>query len=392
MAEKDPEKAKQWHQKCLEAGLALETLAQGKPDDPGSKKTLQHGHLYAALSYHALGQWPDALKKLTSYTSLYPDAFIKRGFELKGLVDAHLASDQVPEAEAALALLVEKQPGSPYMRGARFDVFAAMRKYYKAMATGKERSAVATRAALLWEQILQTEKTILEVHYYTLGDTLRDAQRWDDAGEGFESAAGMVADPKRKSFYKQLAAEMKFKAAREGLANNTIKKKDYIKILEEARQLFTDVLIPDKSNQAKILRKLADWQAYPSRQDFGMIKRKPQEIFTAAEIYLESNPAGLDGRWITARLVAYLHTFTKATADPARPNKQLDELVPRWWDAAELKLKAYLAISKSGGGQGARAAKQKGQAFARKLMFEYKKMDGPERVQRIKELAAKLGR
>ena len=63
---------------------------------PGSKKTLQYGHLYASLAYHALEKWADALKKLKSYSSLYPDAFIKRGFELKALVDANLASDPAP--------------------------------------------------------------------------------------------------------------------------------------------------------------------------------------------------------------------------------------------------------------------------------------------------------
>ena len=35
----------------------------------------------------------------------------------------------------------------------------------------------------------------------------------------------------------------------------------------------------------KILQKLGNWQAYPSRAEFSAIKRRPEVILTAAEVY-----------------------------------------------------------------------------------------------------------
>ena len=86
--------------------------------------------------------------------------------------------------------------------------------------------------------------------------------------------------------------------------------------------------------------------------------------------------------------MAHVHAFTRATHDPAHPD--LDKFIPSWWDAAELKIQAYLAIAGSGSGQAARTAKEKGKAYVNKLTFQYQKMDGPERVTRIGELKRKF--
>ncbi|MHC4931785.1 MAG: hypothetical protein ACYTGV_06300 [Planctomycetota bacterium] len=401
--EADKDKARQYHEKSRDAALALRSLAEAKPNDPGAKKTLQYARLYVALAYHALEEWDDALKRMDEYLKLYPGEFLKKGIELKVMIDAHLALArgrteeavldlaEIEKAEAALALLREKQAGSSYISTAEFDVYGALSTKYKSMETGPDRVAVAGRAATLWESILGRKTRVTDSDYYFLGDVLRSARRYQAAGEAFEAGAAQVGDEKKRSYFLLQAAEMQFKAAKDGLAKKQITRKEYLKILEKARELFTDVLIPDKANQARVLNKLAQFSSYPSRKEFGTIKRRPAEILTAAEIYMESNPSGLDGRWISVRLVDHLHSFTKPTANPKNPGK-LDEFVTLWWDGAELKLEALLAIAKTGSGQAKRAAKQKGQAFATKLEFQYKKMDGPQRVQRIRELKGKLGR
>jgi hypothetical protein len=393
LAQKETEeaKARQFHEKSRDAALKLRSLAEAKPNDPGAKKTLQYARLYTALAYHALDDWDDTLKRMGEYLKLYPDEFLKKGIELKVMIDAHLALGQLEKAEAALTLLSEKQPGSSYVDQANFDIYGALRTKFKSLESGPERVEVAGRAAKLWESILAKKTRVNDSDYFFLGDVLREAHRFQDAGEAFEAGAEQVGDEKKRSYFLLQAAEMQFKAAKDGLAKKEITRKEYLKILEKARQLFTDVLIPDKANQARILNKLAQFQSYPARKDFGMIKRRPAEILTAAEIYMESNPSGLDGRWITVRLIDHLHSFTKPTANPNNPGK-LDEYVTLWWDGAELKLESLLAIAKTGSGQAKRAAKQKGQAFATKLEFQYKKMDGPQRVQHIRELKGKLGR
>ncbi|MHC4223954.1 MAG: tetratricopeptide repeat protein, partial [Planctomycetota bacterium] len=123
LAQKETEeaKARQFHEKSRDAALKLRSLAEAKPNDPGAKKTLQYARLYTALAYHALDDWDDTLKRMGEYLTLYPDEFLKKGIELKVMIDAHLALGQLEKAEAALTLLSEKQPGSSYVDQANFD-------------------------------------------------------------------------------------------------------------------------------------------------------------------------------------------------------------------------------------------------------------------------------
>ena len=120
------------------------------------------------------------------------------------------------------------------------------------------------------------------------------------------------------------------------------------------------------------------------------IKRRPAVLLTAAEVYNESGPGGSDSRWIAVRLIDHLHAFTRATPDESNP--RLAELIPFWWNGAELKLRVLLGIAESGAGASSRAAATKGFGFAKKIIFQYTKMDGPERVARIKDLEVKLRR
>ena len=83
-----------------------------------------------------------------------------------------------------------------------------------------------------------------------------------------------------------------------------------------------------------------------------------------------------------------MHRFTLAIKDEAKP--KLAELVTTWWDGAELKLRIFQSIAASGDGQASRVGQTKGYAFAKKIIFQYVKMDGPERVARIKALAEAL--
>ena len=384
---KDETKSKAFHEKCLEASTGLEKLAKEKPNEPGAVKALQYASLYQAMALASLLRWEEALTVTDAYLAKYPDQWLKRGLELDIKLHAHLALGQLEEAEAALAQLQAKQPDSSYLKGCLFDVYTALREKYKPMGTGQERQGLALRASKILEARLAMEKDLDESQRFALGDVMRDAQRWQDAADAFEGTAEVVADPGKKSAYKLSAAEMQFKAAKDGAKRGELGRKDYLELLNKTRQLFTDVLIV-KKDQSSVLKALADWKNYPSKATFKKVKRRPEVLLTAAEVYLDSSPAGLDGRWISARLVAHLHAFTRAARDPAHPD--LDKFIPIWWDGAELKIEAYLAIATSGSGQAARTAMEKGKAFVNKLTFQYQKMDGPERVTRIGELKRKF--
>ena len=165
-----------------------------------------------------------------------------------------------------------------------------------------------------------------------------------------------------------------------------------IKILEQTRDLFTDVLIPptndpDRKKQLQVIKTLGG-KNWPARSVFGAVKRNPEALLTAAEIYAQSAPQGVDGRQVALRLIAHLHEFLLAVADPEHP--KLEEKIPIWWAAAQLKLEIYLAITKGGAGPVEKDMAKKGADFARKLIFQYPNMDGPERVQAIKSLEAQL--
>jgi len=385
-AEKDEANRKQWYEKSLAAAAELVKLGKLRMGDPDAMKGIQYGELYTAMGQASLGMWPEALKTIDAYLGRYPDQFIKRGLELDLKLRAHLALGQLDQAEAALAALKDKTPASPYITGANYDVYVALKKHYKPMGAGDTRTAIAMRTSKLWKERLSNEKKPTSTHFYALGDVLRDAGEWQAAGEAFESAAGMVAEPPRKSFFLLKAAEMQFKAAKAG----GLGRAEYTKVLNKTRGLFTDVLIPDKSQQDKVLKRLGDWKKYPDKATFGAIKRQPAVLLTAAEVYNESGPGGADSRWIAVRLIDHLHTFSRAI--PEEGNEKLKELVPYWWAGTELKLRIMLGIAESGSGGASRAAATKGFSFAKKIIFQYTKMDGPERVARIKDLEVKLRR
>lgn len=385
--EKDKAKATKLHSECLTAAQELIRLAQGK-DDPGAKKALQYGHLYTAMAQSSLEQWEDARSTIDRYLAAYPDQFLQRGLEYRIKVDAHLALKQLTEAEAALASLVKKLPGSAHVKYATFDVYTALRKKYKTLPSGKPRMEMAGRAANLYEAWMNRQKKKDYKLLYFYADVLADAGRYLEAGDAYAAAAEGVPDPDVKAAYRLKAAEMKYKhAVEENLPPTQLKK-----VLDDTRQLFTDVLIPptndpERKRQTQVLKTLGG-KAWPGPSTFGQVKRNPEALLTAAEIYTQSSPAGVNGYEVALRLIYHLHSFLRGAPDPERP--ELEDKIPLYWAGAQLKLETYLAIAKSGSGPYEQEAAKKGAAFARKLIFQYPSMDGPERVQAIKSLEAQL--
>jgi tetratricopeptide (TPR) repeat protein len=388
-AGRDTAKAKELHERTLKAGQDL--VAKAKADSSeDAGKAAQTGQLYEAMALASLERWDDALKVIDDYLGKYKGKFLKRGISLKIKVDAHIARNEMDPAEQALKDLQAREPSSPYIDGLVVSLYNAMRAAYKALGTGDKRKDLANRTAIWWATHLesQDEAKLGETHYFAYGEALRDAGRWKEAGEAFKSASGMVADPKRKAYYDLQAAEMTFKAAVQGKKDGTVSGREYVAIMKEARQLFTDVIIPDRSKQAAVLKELANWQKNPRKATTALIKRRPRILLTTAEVYHESTTSGTDGRWIAVRLLDHLHRFTLPTADKEQ-NPKMFELVPTWWDGAELKLNIFKAIGGSGGDQG-RVARTRGYSYAKKLLFQYRNMDGPERVERIKTLERDL--
>ncbi len=384
--EKDPAKAKQWHKKALDAAKKLLAISEANPAE-GAVKGLQYGLLYQAMSEASLGLWKQALADIDVYLGKYPGKFAKRGLEVQIKIDGHLAQGEIKNAEAALNMLKEKEPRSPYIRESVRDVYVALKALYKATASGDSRKDMANRAANLWLEHLSAkdETKLNESDHFLLAEALRDAGRWGEAGEAFE-AAGALTAVKKKPFFALKAAEMTFKKAIEGKRDGTINQTEYLKTLKKTRELFTEVLIPESAKRQATLDSLKNYKLYPRKKTFSVIKRRPKVLITAAEVYHESSK-GPGGRWIAVRLIDYLHTFTLPVKDEEKP--KLAELVTTWWDGAELKLKIFLAIAGSGGEAG-RAGKNKGYSFATKIIFQYQSMDGEERVRRIKALAEAL--
>ena len=384
--EKDAGKSKAWHQKALDAANKLLTLSSGG-GDADVLKGQQYGRLYKAMSEASLGLWKEALDDMGVYLSKYTGKLLKRGLELKIMIDGNLAQGQLDKAEAALNALKEAEPTSPYIRAANVDVYTALRTRYKETASGDKRKDMANRAANLWQMHLSTkdETKLSESDNFALADALRDAGRWGEAGEAFE-AAGALADPKRRPYFALQAAEMTFKKAIEGKKDGTIDAKEYVQTLKKTRELFTEVLIPDKAKRQATLDNLKNYKLYPRKTTFAVIKRRPKVLLTAAEVYNESSK-GPGGRWVAVRLIDHLHSFTLPVKDEAKP--KLAELITAWWDGAELKLKIFQAIAGSGGDAG-RAGKTKGYSFGRKIIFQYRGMDGEERVRRITALTEAL--
>ncbi|MHC4729609.1 MAG: hypothetical protein ACYS6Z_03320, partial [Planctomycetota bacterium] len=331
-AEEDKAKATRLHSQCLTASQELIQLAQGK-DDPGAKKALQYGYLFTAMAQSSLVQWEDALKTIDRYLAAYPDQFIQRGLEYKIKIDAHLALGQLAGAESALATLLKKLPGSAHITRTTFDVYTALRKKYKTL-PGKARTEMASRAANLYEAWMKRRKKKDYKLLYFYADVLADAARYLEAGDAYAAAAERVPEPNVKAAYRLKAAEMKYKHAME----SALSRKELLKILEQTRKLFTDVLIPptndpERKKQLQVLKALGG-KNWPARSVFGAVKRNPEALLTAAEIYTQSAPAGVAGRQVALRLISHLHSFLRAVPDPEHPD--LEEKIPLYWAAAQL--------------------------------------------------------
>ena len=389
--EKDPAKAKAWHEKTLEACTNLVALAsKGAPDDPQVDSSRQQGQLLAALALASLDRWQEALEAIHAYLGRYGDPLLRRGEEFSVKIDAHLALGQLPEAETALANMLKRAPPGPPTRRSSYGVFKALFEAYQKLGAGPERAAVANRAAAIFETWLETQKEVGWDHRSRLGQVLFDADRFGDAAEAYEAAATLAPDD-RKQQLTLSAAEAKY---REAETRKDLSREEKIKILEKVRDLFTDVLVPpdpkdpEKTEQRKILHEIANPNGYPSVATFGKVRRMPRPLYVAARIYSESSPAGIDGRYMALRLITLLHEFT--IPSPQEGKENLDEFIPVWWDAAELKLKIHIAIAQSGTGPAEKKMATEGLGYARKLGFENPKMDGPARVATVASLEAQL--
>jgi len=391
--EKDAEKAKAAWPAVAEAAREVVAAAEKAGDDPKAKSARQYAHFYRALALHETAQWKEALASIDDYLARYPEPFAQAGKEFDLKLQAHLALGELAAAEAALEALKTKVPGSRYFPKCNFDVFQALRAAYEKLPDGEERSAIARRAAKLWEARLGDQAQANTVGYFTYGKVLEAAGLWEEAADAYESAARTAEeDPKYRENaiqFKRLAAKMNFKAALT-LKNDASRRAEYLNILNDTWPLFTDVLIEDKAAQPEIVKALGDWQKYPTRPQFDKIKKNPEMLLTTAEVYVETQPHGADGRWAAIRLCNVLQGLVPPTPNPNKPGSE--ELVPFYWGAAELKVRAYADIARTSTGQDGRQAAKDGLAFVTKITFEFPTLDGEERLKRILAYKAELER
>jgi hypothetical protein len=385
----DAAKAKAAYERCLEAATRLVEAAGKAGDVPAAKSALQYGRVLRALALADLGRWPEALEAIDAYLAAYPGQFLFRGSELDVKARAHLAAQQYDQAEAALDRMIEFEAQGqemPYRASLNFDVYRALHQVYQGMESGAARTAMAARAARRFDDFVKGVKEPTSSHFFTLGGLYEDAGRWAEAGDAFQAAADAERDAARAAGYKLKAAEMKFRAAQPLAATDRTK---YLEVLAETQTLFTDVLLPDKSNQAAVLKALGNPAKYPSRQDFDALKKIPDVLYTAAQVFAESSPPDVDGRWVAIRLLDQLTQITKPTPDENDPLFKYRKL---WWDAVELRIRIYIAIAESGRGDLERKAGQAALSSATQLLLTYNEMDGEERVQRIRELKGRAER
>jgi len=386
--EKDKANAEKWHNECLKASAALYKLASAKSDIPRARGAARTALLMEASSYHSLKKWAEASAKIDEFFRTFPGVFPKKGYEYTIKIDSLLALGKVEEAEAALAQLKQTLKNSGYIRPLNYDVYRALRKQYKAL-SGRQRATLATRAAILWgERIEQTPPNKRTAgDYWFLGDVLRDARDWEAAGGAYEAAANLATKPGQKAGWQLLAAEMAFKNARQN--KERMDPTDFRKTMDKTRELFTGVLIRDPKQAQTLLPILANGKKWPSKEQWRWIVAKPDPLLTAAEVFGESSPKGLDGRWIGVRLLDRLHKLTTPVAEEGGKS---NDFVNVWWDGAQLKLELYLAIGESQSAQAwSKRAVEYGYAFGRRLITQYPNMDGEERVAAIKILSDRLG-
>ncbi|MFB3065004.1 MAG: hypothetical protein ACE10D_00685, partial [Planctomycetota bacterium] len=220
----------------------------------------------------------------------------------------------------------------------------------------------------------------------TLGQLYLDAGKFDAAGEAYAGAADAISDPARKENWTLRAAMAQLEAAK--LSSNQAER---LRKLAEVAELFSKVIVKDEAKRGEVLRKLGNPNAYPSKDTFNEIKRRPETLLLAAKVFKDASPEGADGRWVAVRLVNYIHTFTKPMKDSAKP--QLDRYISVWWNAAQLQLETYLLLAQEDpSGAVGRKAGQTGFRAVTILNAQYMKMDGPKRLAAFKKLAVELKR
>jgi len=380
---KEPEK---WFEKALAASVELQDLASKQSDLPAAQAAKRSGLMLQAVALHALERWEEAIQAIDRYFKDYPGVFPGKGREFKIKIDALLTLGRLEEAEAALAQLKTKIKGSRYIPALNYEVYKALRDKYKPLG-GRERVELAKRASALWEERVLAKPDPSASDYWFLADVRKDAHQFEDAGTAYAEAAKRAEKPGQRDSWNLAAAEMKYKAAREN--KNKMDPAEYRKVLAETRELFLQVLLPDKQQRETLLPILANGKKWPTPEQWKWIAAKPEPLLTAAEVCGESSPAGLDGRWIGVRLLDKLDKITEPVVDD--PEDRLAQYVNTWWEGAQLKLELYLAIAEA---QSTTAwsdeAAQFGFAWGKKLQLQYQKMDGPDRVNAVTALTARL--
>ncbi|MCZ6572911.1 MAG: hypothetical protein O7C98_07045 [Planctomycetota bacterium] len=371
----------------LKASQELKVLAEAGGNTRQAKGALQSGMAYTALGLRKLEHWDEALKAADAYLLAYPGELKLKGEEFDIKARGHLARNELDQAEAAFKALIARAPAYKGVPALQFALYKGLRAGYKKLEEGsKERQGLASRAADLFEAYVERSDQKGANALATLGQLYLDAGKFDAAGEAYAGAADAISDPARKESWTLRAAMAQLEAAK--LSPNQAER---LRKLAEVAELFSKVIVKDEAKRGEVLRKLGNPNAYPSKDTFNEIKRRPETLLLAAKVFKDASPEGADGRWVAVRLVNYIHTFTKPMKDSAKP--QLDRYISVWWNAAQLQLETYLLLAQEDpSGAVGRKAGQTGFRAVTILNAQYMKMDGPKRLAAFKKLAVELKR
>ncbi len=380
----DTAAALKWWTKMEESANALIDSSKAKSGKEAAS-ALQHGMLMLPIALSSAAKWQPSLDAMNAYFAKYPNKFVQRGLEMKIKIEALIELKQIAEAEKALAEFRAKLSDSSHLPGTQFKVIMAMREWYSGLDEKEQRDVASRTADLLEEWVEKREKDPNYQLMYLLGETLKDAGRWKDASTAYDAASGLTTNKAVKQTLVLRAAEMAYRAL---LEDKTIKGIALQKALAKTRQLFLDVIIPDKAAQDKILKTLS--KRWMRKDEWSKVKRNASALKICAELLAQTAPTGVDGRQVAVRLISYMHTFTRPVKDPQ--NKRYDDYIKLWWDGAELQLQIYQKMGAAGRSERNKKAAQTGYSAASKWIFQYRAMDGEARVVRIKALASELKR
>lgn len=379
--------AKKWWTQTLASSDALIARAQAKSSEKESGKSLQRGMLVKPIALSALKRWDEALTAVNAYFAKFPDQFLQRGLELKIKIEALIELKKYADAEATLGEFRRKLPASSHLSPTMLKVVQAMQTHYRDVG-GDEGVKIASRAADILSEWMKKREDVQYGRLYYFGEMLKDAHRWNEASIAYDDARALATNPAVKATLTLKAAEMGYKAL---LADTKLTKAQKAPKIAQARKLFLDVILPNKADQSVLLKKLS--KGWLKKEEWAKVKRNPSALYTTAELLSQSAPAGIDGRAVATRLLAHLQTFTNPIKDPNNPNPKTDPYVNLWWDAAELQLTLYKEIAEANPrGEKGKSAATRGASAASKWIFQYQKMDGEGRVNRIKALQSTLKR